>query len=119
MFRRSHFDETHSVAAFLPFFFVRFDLDRDQIADLIALPGRAKPCCEQVQQPTLATKRTLLLDLGRTFTGWIAPAFGWRTYSIISSASDGADAEPPLSVAGMRSLKPDLGSLDWYTGNSK
>jgi hypothetical protein len=24
--------------------------------------------------------------MGRTFTGWIAPAFGWRTYSITSSA---------------------------------
>src|SRR5271166_942274 len=24
--------------------------------------------------------------LGRTCTGWIAPAFGWRTYSITSSA---------------------------------
>jgi len=24
--------------------------------------------------------------LGRTFTGWIAPACGWRTYSITSSA---------------------------------
>jgi hypothetical protein len=37
---------------------------------------------------TLATKRTLLLDLGRTFTGWIAPACGWRTYSITSSARE-------------------------------
>src|SRR5215831_13129474 len=26
--------------------------------------------------------------LGRTSTGWIAPAFGWRTHSITSSASD-------------------------------
>jgi hypothetical protein len=25
--------------------------------------------------------------LGRTSTGWIAPACGWRTYSITSSAS--------------------------------
>ena len=25
--------------------------------------------------------------LGRTFTGWIAPALCWRTYSITSSAS--------------------------------
>src|SRR5438132_8827222 len=25
--------------------------------------------------------------LGRTCTGWIAPAFGWRTYSITSSAT--------------------------------
>src|SRR5262249_15992107 len=25
--------------------------------------------------------------LGRTFTGWIAPACGWRTYSITSSAA--------------------------------
>jgi hypothetical protein len=25
--------------------------------------------------------------LGRTFTGWIAPACGWRTYSITSSAT--------------------------------
>jgi hypothetical protein len=24
--------------------------------------------------------------LGRAFTGWIAPAFGWRTHSITSSA---------------------------------
>jgi hypothetical protein len=24
--------------------------------------------------------------LGRTFTGWIAPACGWRTHSITSSA---------------------------------
>jgi hypothetical protein len=35
---------------------------------------------------TLATKRTLLLNLGRTCTGWIAPACGWRTYSITSWA---------------------------------
>jgi hypothetical protein len=35
---------------------------------------------------TLATKRTLLLNLGRTSTGWIAPACGWRTHSITSSA---------------------------------
>src|SRR6516164_6457102 len=34
---------------------------------------------------TLATKRTLLLTWGRTFTGWIAPACGWRAYSITSS----------------------------------
>ena len=27
--------------------------------------------------------------LGRTFTGWIAPACGWRTYSITSSACAG------------------------------
>src|SRR6202045_5092198 len=26
--------------------------------------------------------------LGRTCTGWIAPAFGWRTHSITSSGSD-------------------------------
>jgi hypothetical protein len=32
--------------------------------------------------------RMLPLYLGRTFTGWIAPAFGWRTYSITSSASE-------------------------------
>src|SRR5262249_53653725 len=37
---------------------------------------------------TLATKRTLLLNLGRTSTGWIAPACGWRTHSITSSAGD-------------------------------
>jgi predicted DNA-binding protein (UPF0251 family) len=30
--------------------------------------------------------RTLPLYLGRAFTGWIAPAFGWRTHSITSSA---------------------------------
>jgi hypothetical protein len=30
--------------------------------------------------------RMLPLYLGRTFTGWIAPAFGWRTHSITSSA---------------------------------
>jgi CubicO group peptidase (beta-lactamase class C family) len=39
---------------------------------------------------TLATKRRLPLtwvpDLGRTRTGWIAPACGWRTYSITWSA---------------------------------
>ena len=31
--------------------------------------------------------------LGRTFTGWIAPACGWRTYSITSSARRAAVAE--------------------------
>jgi hypothetical protein len=31
--------------------------------------------------------RTLPFDLSRTFTGWIAPACGWRSYSITSSAS--------------------------------
>jgi len=30
--------------------------------------------------------------LGRTFTGWFAPACGWRTYSITSSARASADA---------------------------
>jgi hypothetical protein len=30
--------------------------------------------------------RMLPLYLGRTSTGWIAPAFGWRTHSITSSA---------------------------------
>src|SRR6516164_10724475 len=35
---------------------------------------------------TLATKQDATLYLGRTFTGWIAPAFGWRTHSITSSA---------------------------------
>src|SRR6516165_40424 len=30
--------------------------------------------------------------LGRTFTGWIAPACGWRTYSITSSALASTDA---------------------------
>src|SRR5204863_9850222 len=29
--------------------------------------------------------------LGRTFTGWIAPACGWRTYSITSSAVASSD----------------------------
>src|SRR5262245_52318382 len=29
--------------------------------------------------------------LGRTFTGWIAPACGWRTYSISSSARASKD----------------------------
>src|SRR5262249_4440160 len=45
---------------------------------------------------TLATKRTLLLNLGRTSTGWIAPACGWRTHSITSSAeaSSCADSIP-------------------------
>src|SRR5207248_6956874 len=35
--------------------------------------------------------------LGRTFTGWIAPACGWRTYSITLSArpsSEGGTARP-------------------------
>src|SRR6516225_7576148 len=30
--------------------------------------------------------------LGRTFTGWIAPACGWRTYSITSSARPSSDS---------------------------
>jgi hypothetical protein len=30
--------------------------------------------------------------LGRTSTGWITPACGWRTYSITSSASNRSDA---------------------------
>ena len=41
---------------------------------------------------TLATKRTLLLNLGRTFTGWIAPALCWRTHSITSSARSPSSA---------------------------
>jgi hypothetical protein len=38
-----------------------------------------------IEDMTIRTKRTLLLYLGRT--GWIAPACGWRTYSITSSAA--------------------------------
>src|SRR5438067_9769099 len=33
------------------------------------------------------------LYLGRTCTGWIAPACGWRTYSITSSRAQAASAE--------------------------
>src|SRR2546429_3466928 len=36
---------------------------------------------------TLATKQDATLYSGRISTGWIAPACGWRTYSITSSAS--------------------------------
>src|SRR5439155_25836697 len=35
---------------------------------------------------TLASRRLARPYLGRTFTGWIAPACGWRTHSITSSA---------------------------------
>jgi hypothetical protein len=37
--------------------------------------------------------------LGRTCTGWIAPACGWRTYSITSSArasSEGGTVRPSI-----------------------
>src|ERR671936_294686 len=40
---------------------------------------------------TLATKQDATLYLGRTFTGWIAPACGWRTHSITSSARNRTD----------------------------
>jgi hypothetical protein len=36
---------------------------------------------------TLATQADATPYLGRTFAGWIAPACGWRTYSITSSAA--------------------------------
>ena len=37
--------------------------------------------------------------LGRTYTGWIAPACGWRTYSITSSArTSSASGAVRLSV---------------------
>ena len=42
--------------------------------------------------------------LGRTFTGWIAPACGWRTYSITSSAATelGGVARPACEEASVR-----------------
>jgi hypothetical protein len=40
---------------------------------------------------TLATQVDATPYLGRTFTGWIAPACGWRTYSITSSARASSD----------------------------
>jgi hypothetical protein len=42
----------------------------------------------------------LPLYLGRTFTGWIAPAFGWRTYSITSSARASS-----IGVTGQRNCR--------------
>src|SRR5262249_27600017 len=43
---------------------------------------------------------TLLLNLGRTSTGWIPPACGWRTHSITSSASAGRQNTPSLQLIG-------------------
>jgi len=40
-------------------------------------------------------------------------------YSIMSSASAGADAGPPVVGTCVRSVKSDLRWSDWYTGNSK
>jgi hypothetical protein len=37
--------------------------------------------------------------LGRTSTGWIAPACGWRTYSITSSARASSDGGIVMSSA--------------------
>ena len=44
--------------------------------------------------------------LGRTFTGWIAPACGWRTYSITSSAraSSVGGTVRPRALAVLRSM---------------
>ncbi len=39
---------------------------------------------------TLASRRLARPYLGRTSTDWTAPACGWRTYSITSSASAGS-----------------------------
>src|SRR5207249_5123793 len=57
--------------------------------------------------------------LGRTFTGWIAPACGWRTYSITSSArvtSVGGTARP--SILAVTWLMTSSNLLACTTGRS-
>src|SRR6266540_1842715 len=57
--------------------------------------------------------------LDRTFTGWIAPACGWRTYSITSSAraSSIGGISSPISLAVLR-LITNSNLVDWITGKS-
>src|SRR5215467_13340387 len=68
---------------------------------------------------TLATKRTLLLNLGRTSTGWIAPACGWRTHSITSSAiASNVAGMVSASVIAVLRLSTSSNFVDWCTGMS-
>jgi hypothetical protein len=62
---------------FLAIFLLQWSIENLILPDAAVASGHA----------TLATKRTLLLNLGRTCTGWIAPALpGAFTHSITSSA---------------------------------
>src|SRR5262245_60365930 len=45
-----------------------------------------------------ARRRPPLLNLGRTSTGWIAPACGWRTHSITSSACSHSGRPPKMKT---------------------
>src|SRR5215216_5133810 len=69
----------------------------------------------QPLSPTLATKQDATPYLGRTFTGWIAPACGWRTYSITSSAVlsrvDGTVRPRALAVLRLRTNSNFVGCI--------
>src|SRR5436190_18586529 len=57
--------------------------------------------------------------LGRTFTGWIAPACGWRTHSITSSArASSVGGTSRLSALAVERLITNSNLLDWTTGRS-
>src|SRR6516225_11085072 len=49
--------------------------------------------------------------LGRTCTGWIAPACGWRTYSITSSTTASSDGGTscPIRALGFQVFRPVFG----------
>src|SRR5215211_297736 len=74
----------------------------------------------QPLSPTLATKQdATTLYLGRTFTGWITPACGWRTYSITSSARArrvGGTSRP--SALAVFTLMISSALVDCWTGRS-
>ena len=57
--------------------------------------------------------------LGRTYTGWIAPACGWRTYSITLSAraTNAAGTDMPTTLAVFR-LITSSNSVGCSTGMS-
>src|SRR5205809_1146717 len=59
------------------------------------------------------------LYLGRTCTGWIAPACGWRTHSITSSAatSNLSDTARP-SILAVEALMTSSNVVACTTGNS-
>ncbi len=50
----------------------------------------------------LLTSGNSTLYLGRTFTGWIAPACGWRTYSIHLIGAESSVGDHPHQIGGIK-----------------
>src|SRR5207244_801892 len=74
-------------------------------------------CRQRPRNPRYQADATPYLD--RTFTGWIAPACGWRTYSITSSAraSTVGGTSCPSVLAALRLITTSYLVAAW-TGSS-